>query len=207
MADTQDPVRAELTALYKKLEEMEKHELVALAATLTQTYVVEGLGTLTAATAEAAPARGADQVGDETFAGMLRRLKQARPGDEVLQKFIINGEHIQVRTPMGNVDVTEYRRPVAPASAPVAVGPGAARAAPSVPTNRDSIYNRELYQQNNAAPGNQGGSAAPAPAQNPAPTAQNAPRPQQPANQPPAKSEKTEEDKKTGQRIRMIELD
>jgi hypothetical protein len=217
MADeTLDPAQAELAALYARFDAMEKHELVAIAVQLAQTYVVEGLGTLAASTAEAAPARGADQVGEETFAGMLRRLKQARPGDEVLQKFIVNGEHIQVRTPMGNVDVTEYRRPNAPnAPTPRAVGPAAARAAPSVPTNRDSIYNRELYQQNNQAPA--GGGAPPAapaaqpaapaasrpPAPNSAPAAQNA-RPAAPAAKP---VDKAEDDKKSGQRIRMIELD
>jgi hypothetical protein len=135
----------------------------------------------------------------------------------VLEKFIVNGEHIQVRTGMGNVDVTEYRRPMAPAPAHA---PGASRSQ-SVPTPQDSIYNRSLYPQANQ-PGGQGGggqggaqrpAAAPAaaqprpggPAGGPAAPARPGAAPAQPGAAQPAKDDKgTEGGEK---RFRLIELD
>lgn len=206
MADDKDPLAAEIPALRRRLGELEKHELVELCVQLTATYVLEGLGTLGQAEDAAQPARAYDNVGDETFAGMIRRLKAQRPGDPVLDKFILNGEHIQVRTPMGNVDVTEYRRPTAPAAAPaVKVAP----AQPSVPTSRDSIYNRELYAQANQPAAARPGTPAPAPA---APTtAATPPAPGAPAARPapaqPAAAKDKDDQKKSGERFRMIELD
>jgi hypothetical protein len=206
-----EPLVAQIEALRRRLSTLEKHELVELAAQLTATYVLEGLGTIGQATLEATPAaKGYDAVGDETFAGMLRRLKVQRPNDPALEKFIVNGEHIQVRTPMGNVDVTEYRRPVAPASAPVTTPPPA-----SMPTPRESVYNRELYGE---PPANQRGTAprpnaaaaggatspnGPAPAQNrPA-----APPPANPAGQPAAAKDANAKEPAGKDRFRMIELD
>ena len=212
----------QVAALRSRFGALDKGELVEVAVQLAQTYIVEGLSTLSQAAAVAAPQKGYDNVGDETFPGMLKRLKQQRPGDPVLEKFIVNGEHIQVRTTMGNVDVTEYRRPNAPPPTPgPAVGPNAAQQPANVPANRDSIYNRELYQQQ----ANQGGGAVPPnPAAAPSnrPGANNAPpaataRP--PANagaaakaaQPPtaggAKTNDAKDDQKKGERFRMIELD
>lgn len=190
--------------LVERLEQMDHAALVALAAELLQTYVVDGLGTNAQSTGEASLRRGADQAGEETFAGMLRRLKADRPGDPVLEKFIVNGEHIQVRTPMGNVDVTEYRRAAAP------VPPSVSPPPPSVPTSPQSIYNRELYGQPAASAAraaqtrpNPPAPAPTAPASTPSPSAPAAPT----AAPAPAPASKPGEQKPAGDRVRMIELD
>ena len=101
-----DPATESHEALVQRLERMEKTDLVALAAAMAGTYVVEGLGSLTLGDAPTLATGRKDSVGDETFAGLLKRLKRERPDDAILEKFVINGEHIQVKTPMGNIDVT-----------------------------------------------------------------------------------------------------
>ncbi len=189
-----DPLAREMEALRQRFSALDRQELVELAVELTATYVLDGLSTIGQATLEATP-KGYDEVGDETFAGLLRRLKTQRPGDPILEKFIVNGEHLQVRTPTGNVDVTEYRRPTAPAPPPSVSPPP-----PSVPPARDSIYNRELYGQ------------PPANAQR-APAGANPSR--SPAAPPPAATPGAQQDngkapadqKPQGDRFRMIELD
>jgi hypothetical protein len=200
--------------LRRRFAAMDHAALVELAVELVTTYVVEGLGTLSVATQQASPAKGADQLGEETFAGMLRRLKGQRPGDPVLDRFIVNGEYIQVRTPMGNVDVTEYRRPNAP------TGPAVTAPPPSVPTAESSIYNRELrgLPPANAARGAQqrpqGGASAPA-SSSPPPAAAPANNASRPANPPatspapasPAQGGQQNTPKPAGDRGRMIELD
>lgn len=120
-------IEEEVQALRQRLATFEKDALVEMCVQLSRTYVLEGAGTLAATTAATTPA------GEETFAGLLRRLMRERPDDPVLSRFIVNGEHIQVKTPAGNVDVTEYRRPVPPRPSP---NP------PAVPTPSDSVYNR-----------------------------------------------------------------
>jgi hypothetical protein len=190
-----DAVDAELHA---RLAAMDKDGLVALAAQLLTTYVVEGLAT------QSTEAKAYDLVGEETFAGLLQRLKAERPRDPVLEKFVVNGEHIQVKTPMGAVDVTEYRRPAAPAAAP---GPSAP--APNVPTSRDSVYNRALYDPA-AAAGPARPVAPPAPPPGPAPAprvASAAPALAPGGRQASASPKKDEKDSKTGERFRLIELD
>lgn len=123
-----------IDALRARLSGMEKEALVEFALELLTTYVVEGLDPVAGDGASVK----ADLVGEETFAGMLRRLKSERPTDPILQRFIVTGEHVQVRTPMGNVDVTEYQRPNAPAPA------ARPRPAAEQPERESSIYNRAL---------------------------------------------------------------
>ncbi len=190
-----EPMAREIEALRRRLATLEKHELLELAVELTATYVLDGLGTIGQATLEATP-KGYDTVGDETFAGMLRRLKAQRAGDAVLEKFIVNGEHIQVKTPMGNVDVTEYRRPAAPAAAPSPSAPPAA-----VPTPPGSIYNRELHGQ---PPASARGGSPPQSQSGPPPSA-SAPSANPNAPKDPGKDPKDQ--KPQGDRFRMIELD
>lgn len=200
--------------LRRRFSAMDHDALVELAVELVTTYVVEGLGTLSVVTQQASPAKGADQLGEETFAGMLRRLKGQRPGDPVLERFIVNGEHIQVRTPMGNVDVTEYRRLNAP------TGPAVSAPPPSVPTAPTSIYNRELHglPPANAARGAQPrpSSGAPTPTTpSPAPASVPVNASSRPANPPaaspvpaaPAQGAQQNAPKPAGDRVRMIELD
>lgn len=128
----------ELAALRARLDMLDRTALVEMCVELSRTYIIEGLGTLSAATDEATPAR--DSAGEETIAGMLKRLQRERGRDPVLDKFIISGEYIQVKTPMGNVDVTEYRRPTPPQAPRPSAPP------PAVPTPRDSVYNRALHE-------------------------------------------------------------
>lgn len=171
-------IEEQMDALRRRLRQLDQEAVVEMCVQLSQTYVIEGLGTLSAATDEATPAR--DTAGEETVAGMLRRLQKERGSDPVLDKFIISGEYIQVKTTMGNVDVTEYQRP-APAARPQPSAP-----APSVPTPKDSIYNRELHQPPASAP----------------PSAPAAGRPAAPA----AKAPEPGKDK-APERVRLIELD
>jgi len=186
--------QSERAALVTRLGAMERPALESLAAHLLQTYVVEGL-----APAAAVGASAYDLVGEETFAGMLRRLKGERPNDPILQRFVVNGEHVQVRTHLGNVDLTEYQRPTTPGA------PGSTAASPpAVPTPRESVYNRDLYKQAGesktapapakSGPGPAAKSGAPAPA-----TSATAPKPAGPASN-------DGKDAKGG-RSRMIELD
>lgn len=172
-------INEQMNALKRRLQQLDHDALVEMCLQLSRTYVVEGLGTLAAATDEATPAR--DEAGEETVAGMLRRLQKERGSDPVLDKFIIRGEYIQVKTPMGNVDVTEYQRPMPQPP------PQRAAAAPSVPTPKDSVYNRELHQPPTARP--------------PAAPARGAP-PAAPAGQSPAPEKSGPAD-----RVRLIELD
>jgi len=211
-----DPAEESAHALRASLSVMDREELVELGVQLLQTYVVEGLGPVGRGGELPAPnsARAVDSVGEETFAGLLRRLKAERRGDPILEKFIVNGEHIQVRTPMGNVDVTEYRRPTAPAPAPV--GGGAPRQ--SVPTPSDSIYNRSLYPQadRGAAQERSRGASEPQPAAAPSRAAPAAPRPAAPPSEParpgpgpasPAPQKDAKDEPAQDKRFRLIELD
>lgn len=189
---------AERKALITRLASMERGALESLAAQLLQTYVVEGL-----APAGASGENAYDLVGEETFAGMLRRLKTERPQDPILARFVVNGEHVQVRTNMGNVDLTDYQRVTAPGSG----APAGAPPPPAMPTPRDSVYNRDLYKQ----PGD--AKSAPAPAKSsgpsPAPAAKQAASPSAPSSapKPPAPPGADAKEAKQAERFRMIELD
>ena len=190
---------AERKALITRLASMERGALESLAAQLLQTYVVEGL-----APAGASGESAYDLVGEETFAGMLRRLKTERPQDPILARFVVNGEHVQVRTNMGNVDLTDYQRVTAPGSG----APAGAPPPPAMPTPRDSVYNRDLYKQ--AGDAKSAPSAAPAksPGSAPAPAAkQAASAPASSAPKPPAAPGSDAKDAKQAERFRMIELD
>lgn len=167
----------QMSTLRRRLQQLDKDTVVEMCVQLSHTYVIEALGTLAAATDEATPAR--NQAGEETIAGMLRRLQKERGSDPVLDKFIISGEYIQVKTTMGNVDVTEYQRP-----APAAVRQPSVPA-PSVPTPKDSVYNRELHEPAANA-------TRPTAAARPQPTATKAAEPSQ---------------DKAPERVRQIELD
>src|SRR5690606_37952844 len=94
--------------------------LVELCVQLATTYVLEGLP------AQATAASACALAGDEPFASLLRRLKSERPNDPILERFVINGEHVPVKTAQGHVDLTEYRRPT-PSPPP----PAAAAARPT----------------------------------------------------------------------------
>lgn len=149
----------EVSALRRRLESFDKDALIEMCVQLSRTYVLEGLGALSSASGPTTPA--VDDAGQETFAGMLRRLKRDLPDDPVLTRFIINGEHIQVKTPGGNVDVTEYRRPSPP--------PRPSVAAPAVPAPSDSVYNRPLHEAPAASA--RPAAAPPRPPSTPAPAA------------------------------------
>jgi len=88
--------------------------------------------------------QSADTTGEESFAQLLKRLKASRK-DPVLERFLIDGENISVRVDgYGVLPVTEYRRPTAPPGAP------AQARRESVPGAAASIYNRALYQPDQA---------------------------------------------------------
>jgi hypothetical protein len=75
---------------------------------------------------------------------MLKRLKTTRK-DPVLERFLVDGENISVRVDgYGVLPVTEYRRPTAPPGAP------AQPRREAVPGAAASIYNRALYQPDQA---------------------------------------------------------
>src|SRR5207244_6670739 len=106
-------------------------------------------------------------AGEESIAQMLKRLKASRK-EPVLERFLIDGENISVRVDgYGILPITEYRRPTAPPGAP-----GQPRRE-SIPGAAASIYNRALYQPDQA------------PTRGPQPTPP-PPAHQQRASQPPA---------------------
>jgi hypothetical protein len=179
-----DPAAQVAADLRARLRAMPAPELVEMAAQLLTTYVVEGVIPLARA-GEGAPELAQDQGGEESFAQMLKRLKGAKR-DPILEKFMIDGENISVRIDgYGTLPLTEYRRPNAPAApgaAPV-VQPRQER----VPGASTSIYNRALYQPDQAPSAPPGAApargaprpAAPPPQASPAPAANGAPPPAQ----------------------------
>ncbi len=167
-----DPAAQVAAELRARLRAMAAPELIELAAQLLTTYVIESVIPLARAGEGANLA--ADTGGEESFAQMLKRLKASKR-DPVLEKFLIDGENISVRIDgYGVLPLTDYRRPNAP-SAPAA--PGATPAPPqprreSVPGASTSIYNRALYQPDQAPSAPPGaaparGAPRPAPAANP----------------------------------------
>lgn len=138
-----DPAARVANDLRVRLRAMEPEALVALAAELLNTYVVEGVLPLARAGEGADLAQ--DSVGEESFAMMIKRLKAAKK-DPLLERFLIDGENITVRIDgYGMLPLTEYRRPTAP---PAAGGQASAAPAPRgerVPGASTSIYNRSLY--------------------------------------------------------------
>ncbi len=123
---------------------------------------------------------------------MLKRLKASRK-DPVLERFLIDGENISVRVDgYGVLPITEYRRPTAPPGAP------AQPRREGVPGAASSIYNRALYQPDQA------------PVRGPQPTAP-PPAPQQrapqPAAQPPQTGQPTKKDEAQKDRFTLIELE
>ncbi len=197
-----DPAAQVAGELRARLRAMPAAELVEMAAQLITTYVVEGVQPLARAGEGADLA--ADTGGEESFAQMLKRLKAAKR-DPVLEKFMIDGENISVRIDgYGILPVTEYRRPV---NAPTA--PGAAPAAPaprreSTPGAAGSIYNRALYQPDQAPSAPLGatparGATRPAAA---APTPVSGTAPTQPGQAAPKKDDPNKAD-----RFTLIELD
>src|SRR6266404_4116001 len=145
-ADPAAQVAAELRA---RLRSMGSDELIDLCAQLLTTYVVEGVLPLSRATesSELAP----DAAGEESFAQMLKRLKAAKK-DPVLERFIVDGENISVRIEgQGVLPLTEYRRPTAPPPAAGQPAPAQPRRE-AVPGAATSVYNRALYQPEQAAP-------------------------------------------------------
>ena len=101
MSDKAETFEQQVASLRGRFDALEKSEVVEIAVQLAQTYVVEGLSTLSQAAAVAAPQKGYDNVGDETFPGMLKRLKAQRPGDPVLEKFSLRGIVFKHRDPEG----------------------------------------------------------------------------------------------------------
>ena len=195
-----DPAAQVAQELRAGLRAMRGEDLLELAAELMTTYVIEGVVPL--ARAGEATDLPADAVGDESFAQMLKRLKNTRK-DPVLDRFLIDGENISVRIDgQGVMPLTEYRRPNQP---PAAAGqPQAAQQRrESVPGAASSIYNRGLYQPDQPVAPRQGGAPAPAQqSQRPAtPTAQpGSTQPQQPGQKPAKEEPKSD-------RFSLIELE
>jgi hypothetical protein len=207
--DALDPAAQVAEDLRAQLKRMTGDELLEMAVQLVTTYVVEGVPPLARAQNEAALPQ--DTVGDETFAGLLRRLKAERRNDPVLDRFHVDGENISVRLEgFGLVPLTEYRRSAVPPSA------GGAAPARSVPTPRDSIYNRGLYEQQPTGDLSRPVLARQQPAQ-PAPAAATAPRgaapaAPAPAAQParagqPAQQQDKQQQGPSSDRFKLIELD
>jgi hypothetical protein len=187
--EDRDPAAQVADALRQRLRAMQPQELVELCVQLLTTYVVEGVLPL----ARAGDDLAADNVGDESFPQLLKRLKATRK-DPVLEKFIVDGENVSVRIDgQGVLPITEYRRPTAP--------PAAAGQPPAPPPRREgapgaasSIYNRPLYQPDQPAP------------QRGAPTRPAAPAPAQPAAKPPAAADPKKDDAQKD-RFTLIELE
>ncbi|HUJ26634.1 MAG TPA: hypothetical protein VLW85_11490 [Myxococcales bacterium] len=202
-----DPALQVSNDLRARLRGMAGDELIELCAQLLTTYVIEGVVPLARASESTDVA--ADNVGDETFAQMLKRLKASKK-DPILERFIIDGENISVRIDgQGVLPLTEYRRPTAPPRGP---GVSVVEAPPprreSVPGASTSIYNRSLYS-NEATPARVGAPPQPPAPQQPA-SPQQAQRPaaqQQPAQpaQPGQPGQKKEEPK--NDRFSLIELE
>lgn len=196
-----DPALQVANDLRARLRAMGGEELIELCAQLLTTYVIEGVVPLSRAaeSADLAP----DNVGDESFAQMLKRLKASKK-DPILERFLIDGENISVRIDgQGVLPITEYRRPTGPPrAAGVSVVEAPMPRRESVPGAATSIYNRSLYQQEQqpARTAQPAAAAAQQPAQQrPAAPAQ----PGQPAQQP--GQQKKEEPK--NDRFSLIELE
>jgi hypothetical protein len=213
--DTLDPAAQVAEDLHAQLRRMKPEELLEMAVQLLTTYVVEGVPPLSRAQNETGLAQ--DSVGDESFAGLLKRVKAERRNDPVLDRFHVDGENISVRLEgFGLVPLTEYRR----SAPPPAAGGAVPRAA--VPTPRDSIYNRSLYPEAAAPQGDLSrpvaGATPPAaaarPAQGAAPAARGgqpgaAPAPGAPAAgaRPAAQQGQQNQQGGTSDRFKLIELD
>ena len=185
-----DPAAQVAQELRARLRTLAPDQLVDLCAQLLNTYVVEGVLPLARAgeSGDLAP----DSAGEESFAQMLKRLKASRK-DPVLERFLVDGENISVRVDgYGVLPITEYRRPTAPPGAPVQPR------RESVPGAAGSIYNRALYQPEQAPPSR---AAQPTP---PPPTQQRAP--QQPA-QPSQPGQPAKKDEPGKDRFTLIELE
>lgn len=199
----QDPAAQVAAELRARLRAMASEELIELAAQLLTTYVIEGVLPLARAgeSTDLAP----DVVGEESFAQMLKRLKAAKK-DPVLERFIIDGENISVRIDgQGVLPITEYRRPTGTPRGPGVTVIEAPARRESVPGASTSVYNRSLYQPEQAPQQQRTG---PAPAAQPA-AAQPPQRPAQPGAQQPAQQQpgqkKPEEPK--SDRFSLIELE
>jgi hypothetical protein len=195
-----DPAAQVAADLRARLRGLPPAELVEMAAQLVTTYVIEGV--LPLARAGESTDLAADQVGEETFAQMLKRLKAARR-DPVLDRFLIDGENISVRIDgQGVLPLTEYRRPTAPP--PAAAGPGVSVQVttqvrqPSAPGAAPPIYNPSLYQPE-APPPSRNAPAQPQPAQQ-------RPAAQQPGQPAPA-GQQPKKDEGKNDRFTLIELD
>jgi len=167
-----DPAAQVAQELRARLRALPPEQVVELCAQLLNTYVVEGV--LPLSRAGDAADLALDAAGEESFAQMLKRLKASRK-DPVLERFLVDGENISVRIDgYGVLPITEYRRPVAPPGAPVQPR------RETVPGAAGSIYNRALYQPEQAS--TRGSQPAPAAPQQQRPTQQPAPStPGQPA--------------------------
>jgi hypothetical protein len=184
---TADPAAQVAEETRARLRALPPEQLVELCAQLLSTYVVEGVLPLARAAESADLA--ADTAGEETFAQLLKRLKATRR-DAVLDRFLVDGENISVRVDgYGVLPITEYRRPKAPAGAPVQ------SRRESSPEAAGSIYNRALYQPE---PTRDAAVATP-PAQPPRPT-------QQPA-QPSQAGQPSKKDEPQQDRFTLIELE
>lgn len=203
-----DPAAQVAAQLRARLRELQHEELTEMAAQLVTTYVLEGV--LPLSRAGEATELAQDQVGEESFAQMLKRLK-ARKSDPLLERFLIDGENISVRIDgMGVLPITEYRRPNAP---PPARGEQAVAQTrrESVPGAATSIYNRGLYQPEAApgplAPARNAPAAANLLAPTPASPQPGSPRPaQQPASQP-AQQQAAKKGEEQKDRFSLIELE
>jgi len=185
-----DPAAQVAQDLRARLRALPPDEIIDLCAQLLNTYVVEGV--LPLARAGEGTDLAADSAGEESFAQMLKRLKAMRK-DPVLERFLVDGENISVRVDgYGVLPITEYRRPTAPPGAPVQPR------RESVPGAAGSIYNRALYQPEQAPPSR---AAQPTPP----PPAQQRP-PQQPA-QPAQPGQPNKKDEPGKDRFTLIELE
>jgi hypothetical protein len=185
-----DPAAQVAQELRARLRALPPDQIVDLCAQLLNTYVVEGVVPL--ARAGEAADLAADTTGEESFAQLLKRLKASRK-DPVLERFLVDGENISVRVDgYGVLPITEYRRPTAPPGAP------ALSRRESVPGAAASIYNRALYQPDQA------------PTRGPQPAPQSPPQQQRPA-QPPAPSpqpgQPAKKDDQQKDRFTLIELE
>jgi hypothetical protein len=185
-----DPAAQVAQELRARLRSLAPDQLVEMCAQLLNTYVVEGVLPLSRAGDSADLAL--DSAGEESFAQMLKRLKASRK-DPVLERFLVDGENISVRIDgYGVLPITEYRRPTAPPGAPVQPR------RESVPGAAGSIYNRALYQPDQA-PTRVAQPTPPPPAQQQRPS-------QQPA-QPAQPGQPTKKDEPGKDRFTLIELE
>ena len=185
-----DPAAQVAQELRTRLRSLAPDQLLEMCAQLLNTYVVEGVLPLSRAGDSADLAL--DAAGEESFAQMLKRLKASRK-DPVLERFLIDGENISVRVDgYGVLPITEYRRPTAPPGAP------AQPRRESVPGAAASIYNRALYQPEQAP--TRGPQPTPAP-----PTQQQ--RPAQQPTQPAQPGQAAKKDEPGKDRFTLIELE